>query len=290
MAGSGEESKKLQLYSYWRSSCAFRVRIALNLKGLEYEYKAVNLLTGEQRDPEYLKLNPLGYVPTLVNGDAVIADSFAIIMYLEEKYPQRALLPQDLQKRAINYQAANIVAANIQPLQNLAVLKYIQEKVGPNETTPWVQTHIRKGFEALEKLLKDYAGKYATGDEVYVADLFLAPQIHAAIKRFEIDMNQFPTLLRNLRPSIALKVSFKPIDSTDGLAFWQNAFLFSEGIVTRMRMASGSFMSDQEKWFPYLAPMLLVMNKSTYSCVSHRLWRSHENTEVQIVKMVLYLC
>ncbi|XP_060167483.1 glutathione S-transferase zeta class-like [Lycium barbarum] len=196
MAGSVEESKKLQLYSYWRSSCAFRVRIALNLKGLEYEYKAVNLLKGEQTDPEYLKLNPLGYVPTLVDGDAVIADSFAIIMYLEEKHPQRALLPQDLQKRAINYQAANIVAANIQPLQNLAVLKYIQEKVGPNETTPWVQTHIRKGFEALEKLLKDYAGKYATGDEVYVADLFLAPQIHAAIKRFEIDMNQFPTLLR----------------------------------------------------------------------------------------------
>ncbi|MCD9560930.1 hypothetical protein HAX54_019793 [Datura stramonium] len=196
MAGSGEESKKLQLYSYWRSSCAFRVRIALNLKGLEYEYKAVDLLKGEHRDPEYLKLNPLGYVPTLVDGDAVIADSFAIIMYLEEKYPLRALLPQDFQRRAINYQAANIVSANIQPLQNLAVLKYIQEKVGPNETTPWVQSHIRKGFEALEKLLKDYAGKYATGDEVYMADLFLAPQIHAAINRFEIDMDQFPTLLR----------------------------------------------------------------------------------------------
>ncbi|XP_004230388.1 glutathione S-transferase zeta class isoform X1 [Solanum lycopersicum] len=196
MAGSGEESKKLQLYSYWRSSCAFRVRIALNLKGLDYEYKAVNLLKGEQRDPEYLKLNPLGYVPTLVDGDAVIADSFAILMYLEEKYPQRALLPQDCQKRAINYQAANIVSANIQPLQNLAVLKYIQEKIGPDETTPWVQGHITKGFEALEKLLKDYAGKYATGDEVYMADLFLAPQIHAAIKRFEVDMNQFPTLLR----------------------------------------------------------------------------------------------
>lgn len=192
----GEKSKKLQLYSYWRSSCAFRVRIALNLKGVEYEYKAVNLLKGEQTNPEYLKLNPLGYVPTLVDGDAVIADSFAIIMYLEEKYPQQALLPQDLQRRAINYQAANIVAANIQPLQNLAVLKYIQENVGPNETTPWVQKHIGKGFEALEKLLKDYAGKYATGDEVYMADLFLAPQIHAAIGRFEVDMNQFPTLLR----------------------------------------------------------------------------------------------
>ncbi|CAN4110822.1 unnamed protein product [Withania somnifera] len=176
---------------------------------------------------KYLKLNPLGYVPMLVDGDAVIADYFAIIMYLEEKYPQRALLPQDHQKRAINYQAANIVSANIQPLQNLAVLcefkflfcllvvhfhvftdsydllfwpshsqKYIHDKVGPDETTPWVQSHIRKGFEALEKLLKDYAGKYATGDEVYVADLFLAPQIHAAINRFKVDMNQFPTLLR----------------------------------------------------------------------------------------------
>ncbi|PHU10179.1 Glutathione S-transferase Z1, partial [Capsicum chinense] len=195
-AGSGEESKKMKLYSYWRSSCAFRVRIALNLKGLEYEYKAVDLLKGEQTDPEYLKLNPLGYVPTLVDGDAVIADSFAIIMYLEEKYPLQALLPQDCQKRAINYQAANIVSANIQPLQNLVILKYIQEKVGPNETIPWAQSHITKGFEALEKLLKDYAGKYATGDEVYMADLFLAPQIYAAINRFEVDMNQFPTLLR----------------------------------------------------------------------------------------------
>ncbi|XP_060167475.1 glutathione S-transferase 2-like isoform X2 [Lycium barbarum] len=189
MTGSVEESKKLQLYSYWRSSCAFRVRIALNLKGLEYEYKAVNLLKGEQTDP-------------------VIADSFAIIMYLEEKYPQRALLPQDLQKRAINYQAANIVAANIQPLQNLAVLNYIQEKVGPNETTPWLQTHIRKGFEALEKLLKDYAGKYATGDEIYVADLFLAPQIYAAVKRIEIDMYTLGCLCLYRHPSVCMRVIF----------------------------------------------------------------------------------
>ncbi|XP_060167476.1 glutathione S-transferase zeta class-like isoform X3 [Lycium barbarum] len=163
--GSVEESKKLQLYSYWRSSCAFRVRIALNLKGLEYEYKAVNLLKGEQTDP-------------------VIADSFAIIM------------------------AANIVAANIQPLQNLAVLNYIQEKVGPNETTPWLQTHIRKGFEALEKLLKDYAGKYATGDEIYVADLFLAPQIYAAVKRIEIDMYTLGCLCLYRHPSVCMRVIF----------------------------------------------------------------------------------
>ncbi|CAK9188656.1 unnamed protein product [Ilex paraguariensis] len=192
--GGVEESKKLKLYSYWRSSCSCRVRIALNLKGLDYEYKAVNLVKGEQFSPEYLKLNPIGYVPVLVDGDIVVADSFAILMasiacssslYLEEKYPQHPLLPQDLQKRAINYQAANIVSSSIQPFQNLAVLKYIGEKVGPDERLPWVKYCIGNGFAALEKLLKGYAGKYATGDE---ADLFLAPQINVAIKMFKLDM------------------------------------------------------------------------------------------------------
>ncbi|CAK9188650.1 unnamed protein product [Ilex paraguariensis] len=194
--GGVEESKKPKLYSYWRSSCSCRVRIALNLKGLDYEYKAVNLVKGEQFSPEYLKLNPIGYVPALVDGDIVVADSFAILLYLEEKYPQHPLLPQDLQKRAINYQAANIVSSSIQPLQNLAVLKYIGEKVGPDERLPWVKCCIGNGFAALEKLLKGYAGKYATGDEVFLADLFLAPQIHAAIKRFKLDMTEFPLLSR----------------------------------------------------------------------------------------------
>ncbi|CAK9316385.1 unnamed protein product [Citrullus colocynthis] len=186
----------LKLYSYWRSSCSHRVRIALNLKGLNFEYKAVNLLKGEQFTPEYEKLNPIGYVPTLVDGDVVIADSFAILMYLEEKYPQHPLLPRDLSKRAINYQAANIVSSSIQPLQNLAVLKYIEEKSGPEEKLRWVQHHIEKGFTALEKLLKVHAGKYATGDEIYLADLFLAPQIHGAINRFSVDMSKFPLLCR----------------------------------------------------------------------------------------------
>nr|GLL22248.1 glutathione S-transferase 2-like isoform X2 [Ipomoea trifida] len=142
----GGESTKLQLYSYWESSCACRVSIALNLKGLDYEYKAVNLIKGEQFSPEFLKLNPLGYVPALVDGDIVISDSFAILMYLEEKYPQNPLLPKDPKLKAINFQAANIVSANIQPLQNLAILKYIEDKVGPNEKVPWCQTHIKKGF------------------------------------------------------------------------------------------------------------------------------------------------
>ncbi|KAI6702947.1 hypothetical protein NL676_012083 [Syzygium grande] len=193
-SGAGAASK-LKLYSYWRSSCAFRVRIALNLKGLEYEYVPVNLVKGEQFSAEFSKLNPISYVPALADGDFVLADSFAILMYLEERYPQHhPLLPGDLKKRAINYQAANIVSSSIQPLQNLYVLKSLEEKVGPNEPLAWVQFHIGRGFSALEKILADHAGKYATGDEVCLADVFLAPQIYAAVERFNVDMSQYPIL------------------------------------------------------------------------------------------------
>ncbi|KAM4126252.1 hypothetical protein ACB094_01G373700 [Castanea mollissima] len=199
-SGSGEVKKqKLKLYSFWWSTCSFRVRIALNFKGLKYEYKSVNLLKGEQLNPEFIKLNPSGNVPVLVDGDTVVADSLAILMYLEDRYPHHyPLLPQDIHKRAINYQAANIVSSSIQPLQKVATLKCIDEKISsdPDVKLAWAQHYIKKGFVALERLLKDYAGRFATGDEVYLADLFLAPQIHAAIKRFNVDMTQFPLLSR----------------------------------------------------------------------------------------------
>ncbi|EOX96212.1 Glutathione S-transferase zeta-class 1 isoform 3 [Theobroma cacao] len=174
----GEASSKLVLYSYWQSSCSWRVRFALNLKGLSYEYKAVNLAKGEQFTPEFEKLNPLHFVPVLVDGDVVVSDSYAILMYLEEKYPQRTLLPADPQQKALNLQ------------------KYLEEKVGLEERLLFVQTNIEKGFLALEKLLKDFVGKYATGEEVYMADVFMAPQIAVATERFKIDMSKFPTLSR----------------------------------------------------------------------------------------------
>ncbi|KAF7127839.1 hypothetical protein RHSIM_Rhsim11G0112900 [Rhododendron simsii] len=177
-AGSVEEQNKLKLYSYFLSSCSYRVRIGLKLKGLEYEYKAVNLLKGEHFSSEFTKLNPIGYVPVLVDEDIVVSDSFAILLYLEEKYPQHPLLPRDLQRRAINYQ------------------KSIAEKFNPDEQYVWARNHIGKGLEALEKLLHDYAGKYAIGDEVYLADCFIAPQLYAAIKWFSLDMTPYRLLSR----------------------------------------------------------------------------------------------
>ncbi|XP_039118206.1 glutathione S-transferase zeta class-like [Dioscorea cayenensis subsp. rotundata] len=193
----GAEPAKLKLYSYWRSSCSQRVRIALNLKGLDYEYETVNLLKDEQFDPEFEKLNPIKYVPSLVDGDVVVGDSLAIILYLEDKYPQHPLLPKDLKKKALNLQVANIVGSSIQPLQNLSILKFIETKFDADEKLKWVQHYIvQKAFSALEKLLKDVPGKYTTGDEVLLADVFLAPQIDAGVARFRIDMTEYPRLAR----------------------------------------------------------------------------------------------
>ncbi|XP_057805687.1 glutathione S-transferase zeta class-like isoform X3 [Salvia miltiorrhiza] len=185
-SSSSPSAPKLVLYSYWQSSCAWRIRFALNLKGLSYEYRAVNLDKGEQFTPEFEKLNPLHYVPVLVDGDVVVSDSYAIILHLEENYPQNPLLPSDPQLRAINLQ------------------KYVEEKFGPAERAAWVQIHIGKGFSALEKLLKGRAGTYSTGDTAYMADVFLAPQIAVAANKFNVDMSKFPTLDAIYKSCIAM--------------------------------------------------------------------------------------
>ncbi|KAK9054808.1 hypothetical protein SSX86_025887 [Deinandra increscens subsp. villosa] len=192
------------------SSSAYSVRIALNVKGLEYEYKAVNLFRQEQHRPEYLKINPIGFVPSLKDGNFVLADSFAIIMedrfltsycffcimqYLEEKYPQHPLLPHDLKKKAINYQAASIVTSSMQPLIRLPILGYIGRNLGQDEKISWVNKHLGKGFAALEILLRDHAGKYATGDEIFLADVFLEPIINAS-QRYDFDMSEYPLMSR----------------------------------------------------------------------------------------------
>ncbi|XP_038708310.1 glutathione S-transferase zeta class-like isoform X2 [Tripterygium wilfordii] len=171
-------TSKLKLYSYWWSSCSCRVRIGLNLKGLGYDYIAVNMRNGEHYSDEFKKLNPISYVPVLVDGDIVVSDSFAILMYLEENYPQHSLLPRDPKKRAINYQAVNIVSSSIQPFQNSGNRKFIEGKISSEVQNNWVKNHIERGFTALEKLLKDYAGKYATGDEAHLTQFPLLLRLH----------------------------------------------------------------------------------------------------------------
>ncbi|KAL8193952.1 hypothetical protein R6Q57_026194 [Mikania cordata] len=188
-----EENPAMKLYSHPMSSCARRVRLALSLKGLKYECINVN---NPLEDPELLKINPMGYVPALVDGNIVVSDSYAILLYLEEKYPQHALLPQNIIKRSINYQVASIVCSSIQPLQNTNIVNYIEEIAGPDKKLAWAKYHIRNGFVALEKLLVNYAAKYATGDEIYLGDLFLAPQLYNAICLYKLDMTEFPILLK----------------------------------------------------------------------------------------------
>ncbi|PWA39200.1 S-crystallin, Maleylacetoacetate isomerase [Artemisia annua] len=187
---------KMQLYSSFMSPPSFTIRIALNLKGLDYEHKSVNLLKGEQFSQEFLKINPMGYVPAIVDGDMVLADSFAILLYLEETYPQHPLIPRDLAKRTINHQAASIVASSIQPLLRIPVQSYIEEKVGQDEKISWIHYYLGKCFAALETLLNDHAGKYATGDEIMLADVYLAPFIIGYPQKYNFDMSDFPLLSR----------------------------------------------------------------------------------------------
>jgi maleylpyruvate isomerase len=191
----------MKLYSYFRSSASYRVRIALNFKGLSYEYLPVHLVRngGEQLAPAYRTVNPDGLVPVLVDGNEVITQSLAIIEYLEEVHPEPALLPRDPFARAHVRSLALQIACEIHPLNNPRVLKYLTGTFGAEEETKsaWYRHWIQRGFETLEeRLTKDHrTGEFCYGDCPTVADLFLIPQVFNA-RRFEIDMRGYPTIER----------------------------------------------------------------------------------------------
>ncbi|MEA3276681.1 MAG: maleylacetoacetate isomerase [Pseudomonadota bacterium] len=191
----------LVLYSYFRSSAAYRVRISLHLKGLDYETRPVHLLRdgGENFSPEYLALNPQGLIPALVDDGQVHTQSLAIIEYLEERYPDPPLLPPSAAARARVRALSQIVACDIHPLNNLRVRDYVKERLGHDESQwlAWYRHWIREGFQAFEALLATDAGtgQFCQGGRPTLADACLVPQVFNA-RRFDVPLEAFPTLCR----------------------------------------------------------------------------------------------
>jgi maleylpyruvate isomerase len=189
----------MKLYGYWRSSAAYRVRIALNLKGLPYETASINLAKGEHGQADYGQINPQGLVPVLeVDGDRVF-QSLAIIEYLEEKHPEPALLPRDASGRARVRSLALIVACEIHPLNNPRVLNYLTGTfiISDEQRLTWYHHWIKTGFRALETRLATEAGggRFCHGDSPTMADMALVPQVANAV-RFNVDLSTYPNIRR----------------------------------------------------------------------------------------------
>ncbi len=199
----------LQLYSYWRSSAAYRVRIGLNLKRLAYRIVPVHLVRdgGQQHLPDYAALNPQELVPSLRHGERVLTQSLAILEYLDEVWPQPALLPADAGGRARVRALAQLVACDIHPLNNLRVMQFFDGTwhVPQSEREDWTLHWMRTGFASLEKLLVDspLTGRFCHGDTPGLADCCLVPQMFNA-RRFNLDMAAYPALQRIEQACLAL--------------------------------------------------------------------------------------
>ncbi len=189
------------LYGYWRSSAAYRVRIALNLKGIAWEHQGVDLVNddGQHLNFSYARVNPQKLVPALDVDGTILTQSLAIIEYLDERFPEPALLPDDLVGRAKVRTIAQIIACEIHPLNNLRVLKHLQNDldIDQDAKSEWYQRWVVDGFEAIELLLAetDCRGVFCYGDHPTLADCCLIPQVYNA-RRFDIDLSPYPELRR----------------------------------------------------------------------------------------------
>lgn len=200
---------QLQLFSYWRSSAAYRVRIGLNLKGLPYEIVPVHLLRdgGEQHAESYRAVNPQGLVPMLKHGNRNLRQSMAILEYLDETWPTPALLPSPARERQRVRAISQAVACEIHPLNNLRVMQYFERtwQVPQSERDEWTRHWIADGFMAIETMLTDHpaTGRFCEGDIPSMADCCLIPQVYNA-RRFGVSMDIFPTIARIEQACLAL--------------------------------------------------------------------------------------
>ncbi len=185
------------LHDYYRSSSAYRVRIALNIKGIEYDRHPVNLLEGEQKSDEYRAVNPQCLVPTLEIDGLKLTQSLAIIVYLDQRFPEPRLTPADPADGAHVREMALAIACDIHPLNNLRVLKYLAGplRLGEEERQAWYAHWIGEGFAALEAMAAPRAGAFLFGDTPTLADVCLVPQMYNA-RRFNVPVDAYPTLLR----------------------------------------------------------------------------------------------
>lgn len=187
----------MKLYNFFRSGTSHRLRIALNLKGLEYEYVAVDLRTEEHLGAAFKALNPQQLVPALTDGDLTLIQSPAIIEWLEERYPTPALLPSDPDGRARVRALAAIVGCDIHPVNNRRILEYLRKTLGCDEAAVrvWCQTWIAAGFDALEALLSADArrNRFCFGNAPTLADVYLVPQVESA-RRFKVDVARWPCI------------------------------------------------------------------------------------------------
>jgi maleylpyruvate isomerase len=191
----GSGASMIRLHDYWRSGAAYRVRIALNLKGLSHELVAHDLRTGAQRDPAFLKVNPQGLVPALEMDGFQLTQSLAIIEWLDERHPAVSLLPAVPEQRAIVRSMAQIICCDIHPLNNLRVLNALRSNFQADEQaiSAWIRSWIDEGFSALEALIRRHGGCFAFGNEPSFVDCCLVPQVYSA-SRFQIDTSMYPAI------------------------------------------------------------------------------------------------
>nr|QVK45625.1 glutathione S transferase [Brachionus paranguensis] len=184
------------LWNFFRSSASWRVRIALALKGIDYEYRAVNMYIDEQLSEDFTKLNTKQEIPILEIDGLRLTQSLPIIEYIDETRPHEPrIVPQDPAKRCKARAIAEIINSGVQPYQNTNALKRLVSEIGEEKKNEWLQHYLTKGFRAIEAALAESSGKYCVGDELTIADLCLVPQVYSA-HRFNVSLKDFPNVLR----------------------------------------------------------------------------------------------